>query len=204
MPKLMGVTKICTPMPPKTAKPILILFQLYHLPAWTWVACSSNTAFQWKDAILCCCISPVSEEALVRWDWKVKLLLIAYFLSNIYAENYLNQFIYVRVVERLSNDTFLRHNVYNKNNTRLVAFFPGLLGYASTTKVNHSGFQWWQRASAVTCASQLHLTPDRQSCQCTISRCFCSQMHFLMPNQLVHRSQWQVFNRANFLTIYKL
>jgi len=99
---------------------------------------------------------------------------------------------YVRIVERLINDTFLRHNVYN-NNTRLVAFFSR----TAWVRQHHKGKPFWismvAAASAVTCASQLHLTPDRQSCQCTISRCFCSQMHFLMPNQLVHRSQWQVF-----------
>jgi len=43
----------------------------------------SNTAFEWKDAILCFCISPGSAESPIRRFLKIKRLLIAYFLKKI-------------------------------------------------------------------------------------------------------------------------
>ena len=51
-------------------------------------------------------ISPGSAEALVTCGGKIKYLLIAYFLSNICAENYQNLFMHVRVIVRQSSDIF--------------------------------------------------------------------------------------------------
>jgi len=47
-----------------------------------------HAAFKWKDAISAFPVSPGSAEALVRWDGKIKYILIAYFLGNIRAKNY--------------------------------------------------------------------------------------------------------------------
>jgi len=52
-------------------------------------------------------IMPGSAEALVRWCWKIKYLFIAYFLSNIFAKNYQNRFVYVRVMVRQSTDIYI-------------------------------------------------------------------------------------------------
>ena len=38
--------------------------------------------------------------------WENKLLLIAYFLSDIFAKNYLNRFMYVGVTARQITDIF--------------------------------------------------------------------------------------------------
>ena len=51
-------------------------------------------------------ILPGSVEALVRWGGKIKYLLIAYFLRNICAKNYQNQFMYVWVIARQSSHIF--------------------------------------------------------------------------------------------------
>jgi len=45
-----------------------------------------HAAFKWKDAISGFPVSPGSARALVRWGGKVKYILIAYFLSNIFAK----------------------------------------------------------------------------------------------------------------------
>jgi len=55
-----------------------------------------------KNAISTFAVSPVSEEALVRWGGKIKHLLIAYFLSNMSA----NWLLYVKVTTRRTWDVF--------------------------------------------------------------------------------------------------
>ena len=69
-------------------------------------------AFEWKDAIfLSFIIPPDSAEALVRWGRKINYFVIAYFLCNIFAKNCQNQFMYVRVMTRLSSD-IVGHSVF--------------------------------------------------------------------------------------------
>jgi len=61
------------------------------------------------------CISPGSVEALITWCRKIKHLLIAYFLGNIFAKTYQKWFTCVRVVSRQSSDVFwdtVRVSVY--------------------------------------------------------------------------------------------
>jgi len=57
------------------------------------------------------CIFSVSAEALVRCGGKLQHLLIAYFLSNIFAKHYENRTMLSRVTAKNVGDVFLRHTV---------------------------------------------------------------------------------------------
>jgi len=57
-----------------------------------------HASFKWKDIISGFPISPGSAEALVRWGGKMKYVLIAYFLGNIFAENGCNRTVYVKII----------------------------------------------------------------------------------------------------------
>jgi len=66
-----------------------------------------RAAFQWKDAILGFRVSPGSAEAQVRWGWKLKHILIAYFLGSICSKNYRNRAVYVKIIASQRWDVFL-------------------------------------------------------------------------------------------------
>jgi len=55
-----------------------------------------HATFKLKDAISGFSVSPGSAEVLVRCGGKIKYILIAYFLGNIYAENCRNGTVYVK------------------------------------------------------------------------------------------------------------
>jgi len=57
-------------------------------------------------------VSPGSAEALVRCGGKIKYILIAYFLRNVYAKNCRNRTVYVKIIASCKGGTFLRHSVY--------------------------------------------------------------------------------------------
>ena len=51
-------------------------------------------------------VSAGSAEALVRWGEKIKYILIAYFLGNIFAKNCRNRTVYVKIVASQRWDVF--------------------------------------------------------------------------------------------------
>jgi len=51
-------------------------------------------------------VSPGSAEALVRCGGKIKYILIAYFLGNIYAKNCRNRTVYVKIIASCKGGTF--------------------------------------------------------------------------------------------------
>ena len=69
-----------------------------------WV--KKHAAFKWKDAISGFPVSPGSAEALVRCGGKIKYILIAYFLGNIYAKNCRNRTVYVKIIAICKGGTF--------------------------------------------------------------------------------------------------
>jgi len=72
----------------------------------------NHASFKWKDAISGFHVSPGSAEALVRCGGKIKYILIAYFLSNIYAKSCRNRTVYVKIIASCKGGTFfLRHSV---------------------------------------------------------------------------------------------
>jgi len=70
-----------------------------------------HAAFKWKDAISGFPVSPGSAEALVRWGWKIKYVLILYFLHNIFAKKFCNRAVHVKITASQMWDVFLRHIV---------------------------------------------------------------------------------------------
>ena len=70
-----------------------------------------HAALKWKDAISGFLVSPGSAEALVRCGGKIKYILIAYFLGNIFAKNCRNRTVYVKIIASCKGGTFLRHSV---------------------------------------------------------------------------------------------
>jgi len=72
----------------------------------------NHAAFKWKDAISGFPVSPGTAEALVRWGGKIKYLLIAYFLGNIYVKNCRNRTVYVKTIARCKGGTFFWDRVY--------------------------------------------------------------------------------------------
>jgi len=75
------------------------IFNVFHV-----FLVKKHAAFKWKDAISGLPVSPCSAEALVRWGGIIKCLLIAYFLSNIFAKNFQNWFL--QVIARQSSVFF--------------------------------------------------------------------------------------------------
>ena len=65
-----------------------------------------HAAFKWKDAISGFPVSPGSAEALVRCGGKIKYVLIAYFLRNIYAKNCRNRTVYVKIIASCKGGSF--------------------------------------------------------------------------------------------------
>ena len=65
-----------------------------------------QAAFKWKDAISRFPVSPGSAEALVRCGGKIKYILIAYFLGNIFATNCRNRTVYVKIIASCKGGTF--------------------------------------------------------------------------------------------------
>jgi len=57
-----------------------------------------HAAFKWKDAISRYPVSPGSAEALVRLGGKITNILIADFISNIYAKNCRTRIVYVKII----------------------------------------------------------------------------------------------------------
>jgi len=51
-------------------------------------------------------VSPGSAEALVRYGGKIKYILIAYFLGNIYARNCRYRTVYVKIIASCKGRTF--------------------------------------------------------------------------------------------------
>ena len=51
-------------------------------------------------------VSPGSTEALVRCGGKIKYILIAYFLGNIYAKNCRNRTVYVKLIASCKGGKF--------------------------------------------------------------------------------------------------
>jgi len=64
-----------------------------------------HAAFKSKDAISGFPVSPGSAEALVRCGGKLKYILIAYFLGNIYAKNCRNQTVCVKIIASCKGGT---------------------------------------------------------------------------------------------------
>jgi len=75
-----------------------------------------HAAFKWKDAISGFPVSPGSAEALVRCGVKIKYILIAYFLGNIYAKNCCNRTVYVKIIASCKGGAFFWGTVYNAEN----------------------------------------------------------------------------------------
>ena len=65
-----------------------------------------HATFKSKDAISGFPVSPGSAEALVRCGGKIKYILIAYFLRNIYAKNCRNRTVYVKIIGSCKGGTF--------------------------------------------------------------------------------------------------
>jgi len=66
----------------------------------------NHAAFKRKDAIAEFPVSPGSAEALVRCGGKIKYVLIACFLGNIYAKNCRNGTVYVKIIASCKSGTF--------------------------------------------------------------------------------------------------
>jgi len=62
-------------------------------------------------------VSPGSVEALVRCGGKIKYILIAYFIGNIYAKNCCNRTVCVKIIASCKGGTFLRHSVHITRNS---------------------------------------------------------------------------------------
>jgi len=71
-----------------------------------------HVAFKWKDAISGFPVSPGSAEALVRFGGKIKYILIAYFVVNIYAKNCRYRTVYVKIITSYKGGTFFWDTVY--------------------------------------------------------------------------------------------
>jgi len=85
-------------------------FSSDHVIFLTVVSCflvKKHAAFKWKDAISGFPVSPGSAEALVRCGGKIKYILIAYFLGNIYAKNCRNRTVYVKIIANCKGGTIL-------------------------------------------------------------------------------------------------
>jgi len=65
-----------------------------------------HATFKWKDAISGIPVSAGSAEAVVRCGGKIKYVLIAYFLGNIFAKNCRNQTVYVKIIGSCKGGTF--------------------------------------------------------------------------------------------------
>jgi len=72
-----------------------------------------HAAFKWKDAVSGFPVSPGSAEALFRCGGKIKYILTAYFLGNIYAKNCCNRTVYVKIIASCTGGTFFWDTVYN-------------------------------------------------------------------------------------------
>jgi len=70
-----------------------------------------HAAFKWKDAISGFPVSPGSAEAVVWWGGKIKYILIAYFLGNIFAKHCCNRTVYLKIIASERWDVILRHDV---------------------------------------------------------------------------------------------
>ena len=70
-----------------------------------------HAAFKWKDAIFWFPVSPRSAETLVRCGGKIKYILSAYFLGNVYAKNCRSRTVYIKIIASCKGGTFLRHSV---------------------------------------------------------------------------------------------
>jgi len=80
--------------------------QVIFLTAFRVFLVEKHAAFKWKDAISGFPVSPGSAEALVRCGWKIKYILIAYFLGNICAKNCRNRTVYVKIIASCKGGTF--------------------------------------------------------------------------------------------------
>ena len=65
-----------------------------------------HAAFKWKDAVSGFPVSPGSAEALVRCAGKIKYIMIAYFLGNIFAKNCRNRTVCVKIIASCKGGTF--------------------------------------------------------------------------------------------------
>jgi len=65
-----------------------------------------HASFKWKDIISGFPVSPGSAEALVRWGGKIKYVLIAYFIGNIFAKNCCSRTVYVKIIASQRWDVF--------------------------------------------------------------------------------------------------
>ena len=126
-----------------------------------------------------------SAEALVRWGWKIKYLLIAYF-----HQNNQNRFVYTRVIARQSSDIFetlqicpylYRFRDTGRHLGLLNFYLSHLYLYLSTGRPlglipwNFSSYAIIQRWLLNDQSSYFHKTPairrwDRRDCSPTISR----------------------------------
>jgi len=70
-----------------------------------------HAACKWKYIISGFPVSPGSAEALVKWGGKIRHVLIAYFLGNIFAKNCCNRTVYLKIIAIQRWDVFLRHSV---------------------------------------------------------------------------------------------
>jgi len=83
--------------------------QLWSGDIFNCVSCflvKKHAAVKWKDAISGFPVSPGSADALARWGGKIKYVLIAHFLGNIYAKNCHNRTVYVKIIASQRWDVF--------------------------------------------------------------------------------------------------
>jgi len=114
-----------------------------------WPTASSTVAWTWIDPVTAEMVNVLSVDAtdsIMHWYSPLTATTQAAATNHWMA------------------DTTNKHT-HTHTHTRLTALCPGLPGWASTRKVNQSGFYWSKRqwvavASAGPYAS-LHLTPDR-------------------------------------------
>jgi len=88
------------------------------------VPCFFDSQCKWKDAISGFRVSPDSAEALVRWDGKIKYILIAYLQGNICAKNCRNWTEYVKIIASQRDvfwDTVYSHMSANPENLVKIA-----------------------------------------------------------------------------------
>jgi len=88
-----------------------------------------------KNAISGFPVSPGSAEALVRCGGKIKYILIAYFLRNIYAKNCRNRTVYAKIIASCKGGTFFETQCRMHTKVPLWDFAGPVLLHASYVRM---------------------------------------------------------------------
>jgi len=96
-----------------------------------------HAAFKWKDAISAFPVSPGSTEALVRCGGKMKYILTAYFLGNIYTKNCRNRTVYIKIIASCEGGTFFETQCIFKYKTQTNTIYSHL-----RTFVTNAFYEW--------------------------------------------------------------